>query len=143
MSFVVSSGSLAPALALTTSGIWFQVCGLEGSVVVSTNVGGGAGGAGAVSWPFVPYPQLHWQVRKQQQPGFCLPPPSCLSLFFLFLFFQMIGGALCLPKLLGVFLSFFWFFRFRFVLFLGPRRRGAAADYIYKILQLVVTILRN
>ncbi|CAD6268346.1 unnamed protein product [Miscanthus lutarioriparius] len=37
-----------------------KVCGLDGSVVVSTN--GGGGGAGAVSWPFVPYPQLQWQV---------------------------------------------------------------------------------
>lgn len=97
-----------------------QVCGLQGSVVVSC---GETNGGGAVSWPFVPYPpQLHWQVRKQHQPGSRSPPPlpPFVASFSVF----VLGGAPCLAECSAVFFLFFLFrFFFRFCFVLEPRRR--------------------
>jgi hypothetical protein len=86
---------------------------------------GETNGGGAVSWPFVPYPpQLHWQVRKQHQPGSRSPPPlpPFVASFSVF----VLGGAPCLAECSAV---FFLFFLFRFfsvsVLFWN---HAAAAD---------------
>ncbi|KAF8657890.1 hypothetical protein HU200_059700 [Digitaria exilis] len=48
-----------PAVAAPRHGA--QVCGLERSVVAACGGTNAAGAAGAVAWPFVPYPPMQWQ----------------------------------------------------------------------------------
>ncbi|CAL4911490.1 unnamed protein product [Urochloa decumbens] len=60
-----------------------QVCGLERSAVVSCAGTGAGGGGAAVSWPFVPYPPVHWQgasnlVNLGGVLDYYYCPPPCL-----------------------------------------------------------------
>ncbi|PUZ63038.1 hypothetical protein GQ55_3G035900 [Panicum hallii var. hallii] len=50
---------LPPSVAAPRHGA--QVCGLEGSAVSACGGTNGVGGAAAMAWPFVPYPQAQWQ----------------------------------------------------------------------------------
>jgi hypothetical protein len=68
-----------------------QVCGLVGSVAVTCGGTNAAGGA-AVSWPFVPYPQAHWQVRN----GLSCGPAAARAPRFPFL--GSLAGSISLQK---------------------------------------------